>query len=123
MVAAGCDRFRCRTAAWSDREIGEKRAAGLDRARETHAMTMPISRDLGFLLREQAVRFGGHPALIGNGETIGYAALADRAARIAAFLTARGVRRGDRIGLLMKNRPGWVETFFGAAMAGAVVVA
>jgi fatty-acyl-CoA synthase len=86
-------------------------------------MTMPVSRDLGSLLREQAARFGAHPALIGMGETIGYAALADRAARIAGFFVARGVQRGDRIGLLMNNRPEWVETFFGAAMAGAVVVA
>jgi fatty-acyl-CoA synthase len=86
-------------------------------------MTMPTTRDLGFLLREQSVRFGAHPALIGGGETIGYATLADRAERIASFLTMRGIRRGDRIGLLMNNRPEWVETFFGAAMAGAVVVA
>jgi fatty-acyl-CoA synthase len=86
-------------------------------------MTMPDSRDLGLLSREQAARFGAHPAVIGGGETIGYAALADRAARIAGFLTTRGVRRGDRIGLLMNNRPEWVEAFFGVAMAGAVVVA
>jgi len=84
---------------------------------------MPVGRDLGVLSREQAARFGSHPALIGGGETIGYAELADRAARIAGFLIARGIRRGDRIGLLMNNRPEWVETFFGAAMAGAVVVA
>jgi fatty-acyl-CoA synthase len=86
-------------------------------------MTMPLSRDLGSLLREQAARFGNHPALLGMGEPIGYAALAERAARIAGFLATRGIRRGDRIGLLMNNRPEWVETFFGAAMAGVVVVA
>lgn len=86
-------------------------------------MTMPVSRDMGFLLREQAARLGSHPALIHGGETIGYAALCDRAARIASFLIARGVTRGDRIGLLMNNRAEWVETFFGAAMAGAAVVA
>jgi fatty-acyl-CoA synthase len=86
-------------------------------------MTMPVSRDLGFLLREQAARFGSHPSLIGGGETIGYDTLADRASRIASFLIARGLRRGERIGLLMNNRPEWVETFFGAAMAGVVVVA
>jgi len=74
------------------------------------------------LLLEQAAKFGAHPALIA-GETIDYATLADRAARIATFLIARGIRRGDRVGLLMNNRPEWVETFFGAAMAGAVVVA
>ncbi len=82
-----------------------------------------MTHDLGVLLRDQAARFEAHPALIGGGEIIGYDALADRASRIATFLTARGVRRGDRIGLLMNNRPEWVETFFGAAMAGAVVVA
>jgi fatty-acyl-CoA synthase len=86
-------------------------------------MTMPLSRDLGLLSREQAKRFGGHAALISGDQTIGYDALADRAARIAGFLIGRGIGRGDRIGLLMNNRPEWVETFFGAAMAGAVVVA
>jgi fatty-acyl-CoA synthase len=86
-------------------------------------MTMPVSRDLGFLLREQATRFKTHPAVIGGGETMGYAQLADRAARIASFLIARGIGRGDRIGLLMNNRPEWVEVFFGAAMAGTVIVA
>ncbi len=86
-------------------------------------MTMPVSRDLGLLAREQAERFGAHPALIGGGETIGYDRLADRAARIASFLIARGIKRGDRIGLLMNNRTEWVETLLGAAMAGAVIVA
>jgi fatty-acyl-CoA synthase len=86
-------------------------------------MTMPVSRDLGLLLREQAARFGDLPAVIGGGETIGYDGLADRAGRIASFLSGRGIRRGDRIGLLMNNRPEWMETFFGAMLAGAVVVA
>jgi acyl-CoA synthetase (AMP-forming)/AMP-acid ligase II len=58
-------------------------------------MTMPRSRDLGSLLREQAARFGTHPALIGCGDTIGYSTLAERAARIAGFLAARGVQRGE----------------------------
>src|SRR4051812_10752689 len=87
------------------------------------AMTMAASRDLGFFLREQSARFGAHPAVIGGGETIGYDQLAERCARIASFLAARGIRRGDRIGLLMNNRPEWVQTFFGAVMAGAAVVA
>ena len=86
-------------------------------------MTMPTSRDLGLLLREQAARHGARPALLGPEGAIGYDALAGRAARIAGFLAARGIGRGDRIGLLMNNRPEWVETFFAAAMAGAAVVA
>ncbi|HEX2314391.1 MAG TPA: AMP-binding protein [Thermomonospora sp.] len=46
-------------------------------------------------------------------------ALADR---VAGGLLARGVRRGDRIGLLGLNTPEWLAVFFGAARIGAVVV-
>ena len=42
---------------------------------------------------------------------------------MAGAFRARGIGRGDRIGLLMNNRAEWVETFFGAAIAGATVVA
>jgi fatty-acyl-CoA synthase len=86
-------------------------------------MIIPDSRDLGFLLREQAVRYGDHPAVIAGDETIGHATLAERAARLAGFFATRGVKPGDRIGLLMNNRPEWLETFFGAMMAGASIVA
>jgi fatty-acyl-CoA synthase len=86
-------------------------------------MMIPDSRDLGLLLLEQATRYGDHPALIAGTGTIGYATLAARAERLAGFFVAQGVRPGDRIGLLMNNRPEWVETFFGAMLAGASVVA
>jgi fatty-acyl-CoA synthase len=42
--------------------------------------------------------------------------------RVAAGLLARGVRRGDRVGLLGLNTPRWLAAFFGAARIGAVVV-
>ena len=86
-------------------------------------MTIPLSRDLGLLLREQAARYGDRPAVIAGNETISYATLADRAAHVAGFLIGHGVKPGDRIGLLMNNRSEWVETFFGAMLAGAVVAA
>ena len=86
-------------------------------------MTKPASRDLGLLIQEQATRYRAHPVLIGGGQVIGYDTLADRSARIAGFLIRHGIRPADRIGLLMNNRPEWVETFLGVAMAGAVTVA
>jgi acyl-CoA synthetase (AMP-forming)/AMP-acid ligase II len=42
--------------------------------------------------------------------------------RVAAGLLARGVRHGDRIGLLGLNTSQWLAAFFGAARIGAVVV-
>jgi fatty-acyl-CoA synthase len=86
-------------------------------------MTPPRSRTLGELLAEQAEHYGAHPAVIAAGRTVGYAELNTRAEQIAGWFSRQGVRRGDRIGLLMNNRTEWLEVFFGAAMLGAVVVA
>lgn len=51
-----------------------------------------------------------------------YADLEREARAVAAGLIAAGVRRGDRVATLMANRPEAVAAYFGAAMAGGVVV-
>lgn len=86
-------------------------------------MIPPVSRTLGSLLVEQADRYGENPAVICARRVASYATLADRAARIANALHARGIRRGDRVGLLMNNRLEWIEAFFGASILGAEIVA
>lgn len=86
-------------------------------------MRAPYSRTLSDLLFEQAERHGDNLAVICGDRQVSYAELATRAARIAAGLHRRGIRRGDRVGLLMNNRLEWLEVFFGAAIAGATVVA
>ncbi len=86
-------------------------------------MDAPYSRTLADLLFEQAGRYGANPAVICGDRQVSYADLALRASRVAAGLRQCGVRRGDRVGLLMNNRLEWLEVFFGAAIVGAVVVA
>src|SRR4051812_9979728 len=86
-------------------------------------MKPPFSRTLADLLFEQAERCAGAPAVIGGDCVISYADLAHRAGRVAAGLRDCGVRRGDRVGLLVNNRSEWLESFFGATTLGAVVVA
>lgn len=86
-------------------------------------MISPYSRTMGELLLEQATRYGDHPAVMCGDRVLSYAGLADRARRIASALSASGVGRGDRVGLLMNNRQEWLESFFGASLLGAVVVA
>ena len=44
------------------------------------------------------------------------------ATRMAQGLHALGVRRGDRVGILMPNCPSFVEALFGASLLGAVPV-
>jgi len=55
-------------------------------------------------------------------ETITYGELARRAARTAAFLHERGVRPGDRVAVLARNTPRYVESLFAAAQAGGALV-
>jgi fatty-acyl-CoA synthase len=86
-------------------------------------MNAPFSRTLADLLFEQAARYAAAPAIISGDSRISYADLARRAGCIAAGLRDRGVRRGDRVGLLINNRPEWLEAFFGSTILGAVVVA
>jgi len=86
-------------------------------------MIAPHSRTLGELLFEQAARYADAPAVFCGDRVASYTALANRAARVAAALSARGITRGSRVGLLLNNRLEWVESFFGAAMLGAEIVA
>jgi fatty-acyl-CoA synthase len=86
-------------------------------------MNAPYSRTLADLLFEQAGRYADAAAVICGERVVSYMELAHRAGRIAAGLRKRGVRRGDRVGLLINNRLEWLESFFGATILGAVVVA
>jgi long-chain acyl-CoA synthetase len=83
---------------------------------------LPIS--LVHLLRDTVERHPGREALAetGGGPRLTYQELWDRAARVAGGLRAAGVQRGDRVALRLGNGVDWVVAFFGAALAGAVVV-
>jgi acyl-CoA synthetase (AMP-forming)/AMP-acid ligase II len=58
---------------------------------------------------------------IGGGR-ISYQQLWDRSARVAGGLKQQGVNRGDRVAIQLGNGLDWCLAFFGAQMAGAVVV-
>src|SRR5262245_34954340 len=60
-----------------------------------------------------------HP---GGSEEYTYADVSRFAERIAAGLQKRGIRRGDRVGILMENLPQWVFALLGTLRLGAVAV-
>jgi len=63
------------------------------------------------------------PAIaLGGGIVCDYAALAGRAARIAGALRASGLRPGERVALVSRNVPEYVEALFGLWWAGLVAV-
>lgn len=77
---------------------------------------------VGDLLVRSADRWPDQPALIFPDHTSTYADLRAAATRVARGLRALGVRRGDRVGVYMRNCPEFVHVLFGAALLGAVVV-
>lgn len=81
---------------------------------------MPLtSRDL---LRWAAGRYGSDEALVHGEERYTFAALLDMASRMAAGLQARGIRRGDRVGLFLPNWPAWVFARHALGILGAIAV-
>jgi long-chain acyl-CoA synthetase len=56
------------------------------------------------------------------GRTFSYAAIHQDAQRFAAGLQALGIAKGDRVGLFLPNVPIYAAAYYGAMMAGAVVV-
>ena len=66
-----------------------------------------------------------HPeqiAIVAGTERVAYRTLAERSARIAAILGARGVRAGDLVGMFLDRTPTLVEAALGIAQCGAAYV-
>ena len=78
--------------------------------------------NLSLHLVESADMYPDGPALRCDGVTTTYSELADNAARFAAYLGDQGLGLGDRVGVMLANRPEFAMVFYGVLHAGAVVV-
>jgi fatty-acyl-CoA synthase len=87
------------------------------------AVPRPRSETLGDLLDEIAAATPHSLAVVFRDERLDYAALKVRADGFARALLAAGVRRGDRVALLVTNRTEWLVAAFGATKIGAVMAA
>src|SRR5215475_10279547 len=81
------------------------------------------SLTLGALLDEITAARPDAEAVVFRGERLTYAALRAYVDTLARRLLALGVKRGDRVALLLPNRPEWLIGAFAAAKTGATVVA
>jgi long-chain acyl-CoA synthetase len=78
--------------------------------------------NLSLFLTESADMYPGAVALRCEGVTTTYSELADHAARFGAYLGAHDVQPGDRVGIMLENRPEFAAAFYGTLHAGAVAV-
>jgi acyl-CoA synthetase (AMP-forming)/AMP-acid ligase II len=97
--------------------------SGVERGLDGIARYVDRPPSLVHLLRASVDRDAKATALVEvGGDSVTYSELWDRAARVAGGLRGAGVERGDRVAIRMPNGIDWVLAFFGAQLAGAVVV-
>ncbi len=86
-------------------------------------MQMPSARTLPGLLEEMSRRFGDRNFITDHQRRLSYAEFLAEARVIAKGLHALGVRRGDKVAILMGNQAKWLLVDFAVTMLGGVLVA
>lgn len=65
--------------------------------------------------------FSEKSAIIYEGKSISYKELSEKTNSLANFLLRKGLKKGERVGLLLKKTPEAIISFLGVAAAGGVV--
>lgn len=81
-----------------------------------------LVRTVPVLLQEAAERWPDQPYLIGLSHRLSFQQAREAVERLAAWLVAQGLRRGDRVSLWMSNRPEWVIAQLAVSWAGGILV-
>ena len=69
------------------------------------------------------MQHGAAEFLVDGDERLSFADTFVAARQVAQALVERhGIAKGDRVGIAMRNAPGWVVTYMGVLMAGGVAV-
>ncbi len=76
-------------------------------------------RTVADLIEEQAVARGRHPFVFFEGRSVSYDEYNRAANRVAHWALAHGIGRGQRVALLMQNRPEFLEIWAGLTKVGA----
>lgn len=90
--------------------------------RLTNTSEVERQYSIGAVLEDNARRYSDWPALRFEGEDISHAELNARANRIAHLLADAGVSHGDRVAVLMENRPELIIAVAGIVKLGAIAV-
>jgi fatty-acyl-CoA synthase len=83
-----------------------------------------LGETIGENLRRTVERVGDHEAVVSRqqGFRATYQELWDLTGRVARGLMARGVQKGDRVGIWAPNRYEWIGVQYGTARMGAILV-
>lgn len=78
--------------------------------------------NIGCIATKRAILTPHKPALIYEDRPITYKELNDGANRFAHYLKEKGIKKGDRISVLLRNCPEFFELYFAAAKLGLIFV-
>jgi fatty-acyl-CoA synthase len=83
-----------------------------------------LGETIGENLRRTVERVGDHEAVVSRqqGYRATYGELWDLTGKVARGLMARGVQKGDRVGIWAPNRYEWIGVQYGTARMGAILV-
>jgi long-chain acyl-CoA synthetase len=81
-----------------------------------------MSGNLATLLTDSAAKFGDRLAVKLDDAEFNYALLDEASARVATMLKAKGLKPGDRVGIMLPNVPYFPVAYYGVLRAGGVVV-
>ena len=84
---------------------------------------MPTSRTIPRLLDELAAKHPEREALVGGAQRYTYASLRHEVRAFAKGLVALGVRKGDKVAILMGNKPEWIIADLAICLIGGIMVA
>ncbi len=84
--------------------------------------TMPVSRTLPAFVDELALRFPDREVIVDGAERYTYARFREAVRAFSKGLHALGVRRGDKVAILMANHAEWIIADFAICSLGAVMV-
>jgi len=77
---------------------------------------------IGDISRHNARRYPAKAAVIYGDTVLTWAAVDERANRLATYLLGRGLAKGDRVAVCVRNSAEWPEITYGLAKAGLVLV-
>lgn len=81
-----------------------------------------LEKPLHFFLEESAEKYGAENAVHFMGKELSYQKLFTQAKRIANYFQQLGLKKGDRVAIMLPNCPQAVIGYYGALMAGGIVV-
>jgi long-chain acyl-CoA synthetase len=94
----------------------------LDKDEQGRTIVANFPPTLPMFFKTFCALYGPVEAVIAGDERLTFAQLDALSDRLARGLAARGIAKGERVGIAMRNCPAWILSYMGVVKAGAIAV-